>query len=205
MLLAEDEQAGNDGFETVPDRAGLFRAQIIGDRKRQALNRAGRAGGELAGRVLGRVRERGKTLNALGAAAMAGRGEGIDDAAAANRRLGRLVAQDQPVVSKRADRPVEDDLGEGAVAGGEAVAFEQRDPAHAVSGGEMDMDGRPVAERLFLAAKQIEANVDHRGRRVDFGGERPIAAIDLVLAKALSRQCSSAQRSPALARSAGRF
>ncbi|MCY1443715.1 hypothetical protein D9M71_601420 [compost metagenome] len=114
------------------------------------------------------------------AATVAGRGEGIEDAAAADGALRRLVAQDQAVAVHGVGWGVQYQLGEGAFAGQHTLTFEQGNPSGDVLRGDVYVQRRPVRQRAGLAGQQVQFDIDAGGRRVQRRRQQPVAAMDIV-------------------------
>ena len=119
-------------------------------------------------------RQRFEPGQALRRAPLARRGTGVDDAAAADRALGALVAQDEEVAVAQRQRMVEHDLRERVLAGWQGVGGKHHHPGADVAGAAMEMHGRPLAERSALAGEQPDAGVE--ARRLVGGTADPGAA-----------------------------
>ena len=134
-----------------------------------------------------------------------GRRTQIDESAAADRALSGCVADDVSDPADRGgDRPVEHQLDVGRLARLDRIVAEQDDMRAHLGRGVMQPHRKPLADRLRLARQQAQPRVDAVRRRVQFGIEHHVAALDRVLGDASSAKLS-AQRSPARPISAARF
>ncbi len=87
-----------------------------------------------------------------------------------------MIAQHHPVPPQRADRAVEMQLHHAFLAGREGAPPQHRDPANPVLGAEMDVYRQTGLERHRRGARHAQRHVDARGRRVQLGREKPVAA-----------------------------
>ena len=90
----------------------------------------------------------------------------IENEAAADCPLRRLIAQDQPIAVQSADRTIGHDLRQRRLTGGKRLGVEQRDAGRHMGGAEMEMHGRPVAERTRFRRQQAKPPIEAAGRRV---------------------------------------
>ena len=119
---------------------------------------------------------------------MAGRGEGIEQAGAAQGALGGLVAQHQAIAVHPVQRRIEHQLRQGRGTRGEAVAFQQGDTPGEILGAEVHVHRCPVRQVARLAGQQAQLHVDPGSGRVQRLGHQPVAAGEAVGAQALARQ-----------------
>ena len=131
-----------------------------------------------AERALQRARlERGQLGLARAGGAAGGRRERIEHDAAAQRAARGLVAQDEAVAVQRADRLVEHELRQRGLARRDGGALRYRDAGRDVGGGEVQVQRRPVLERL-RPASSVHARIEPLRRRVDRLRQHPVAARD---------------------------
>ena len=100
--------------------------------------------------------------------------------AAAQRTLGRYVANDEAVMSCCCDRPIKNELDVGRFSRSDRLVVEQDDARAGFRRGMMKSDWEPLTDRLFLGWQDSDARVDAIGWRVQFGIERHVAASDRV-------------------------
>src|SRR5262249_22311007 len=81
-------------------------------------------------------------------------------------------------------RVVEEELGQGPLAGRDGVAIEERDGAHDLARADVEADRQPVLDRLLHVAQAVEADGDDLGGLEEAGGGDLLAALDVLVADA---------------------
>jgi len=106
--------------------------------------------------------------------------KGIDDAAAAKCPLRGLVAEYDTIAMKSADRLLQDQLRQTVTAGCDGTRLKYGDAAADIGSADMDMNRRPVLQRLGLGRQNLQSHVQARSRRVRRLGDNPVAALNIV-------------------------
>ncbi|MCY1370970.1 hypothetical protein D9M69_580930 [compost metagenome] len=81
---------------------------------------------------------------------------------------------------------IQQQLGEAAPAGRQAVAFQQRHATGDVLGAKVNMHRGPVGQLMGLARKQVEVNIQPRGRSQQCRRQQPVAAMQVLQGQALA-------------------
>jgi hypothetical protein len=119
---------------------------------------------------------------------MACRRPQVDEKAAADGSLSRCIPQYESIVGRSGDGAVEDELDHLPLTGLNGVVFQQNNPCPNFCGCVMQADWKPLADRLFLAWKDVQACIDPVGRYVKLGSKHHVASDDAVLGNSLARQ-----------------
>ncbi len=128
----------------------------------------------------------------FGRAAAAGRRTQINEPAAADRALGRRVADDIAILLRGGDRPVQHQLDIGRRARLERFVSEQDDMRSDLDRRVMQPHRKPLTDRLRLARQQAQLGIDAGRRGVQFGIEHDVAALDYLLGNGFADQIEGA-------------
>ncbi|MCY1348477.1 hypothetical protein D9M69_346250 [compost metagenome] len=81
---------------------------------------------------------------------------------------------------------IQQQLGEGALAGGQAVALEQRHAAGDVLGAEVDVHRGPVGQFMGLTRQQVEIDIQPGGGCQQCRRQQPVAAMQVLQGQAFA-------------------
>ena len=125
-------------------------------------------------------------------APLTGRRPQIEEDAPAQRTLRRHVADNVAIHGRRGDRPIEYELNLSLIARRDRSVFERDNPRAHFRRAVVEVNRKPLTDRLLFARQEAHDGVDAVRRRMQAGVEHDIATSDRLLLDARTREVERA-------------